>query len=99
MAVIIVLTIVFTVLGFVFLFGKGGFLIAGYNTANEKEKEKYDIKKLNRCFSIFSFGIAITMGVCGYVDTEKFATYVGLPLIAVLLIFIMVASGTYCKKK
>ena len=37
---------IFLVLGTVFAFGKGAFLIAGYNTASAEEKAKYDEKKL-----------------------------------------------------
>lgn len=99
MIVIIILTVIFAIMGIVFARGKGGFLIAGYNTANSKDKAKYDEKRLNRCFSIFCFGIAIVIGVTGYIDTEAFAVRVGLPCILILLIFIFVASGTYCKKK
>lgn len=99
MIVIIILTVIFAIMGIVFARGKGGFLIAGYNTASSKDKAKYDEKRLNRCFSIFCFGIAIVIGVTGYIDTEAFAVRVGLPCILILLIFIFVASGTYCKKK
>lgn len=99
MLVIIILTVIFAIMGIVFARGKGGFLIAGYNTASSKDKAKYDEKRLNRCFSIFCFGIAIVIGVTGYIDTEAFAVRVGLPCILILLIFIFVASGTYCKKK
>ena len=34
--------------GSLFWTGKGGWLIAGYNTASAEEKKKYDEKKLNR---------------------------------------------------
>lgn len=39
---------IFLVLGTVFAFGKGAFLIAGYNTASAEEKAQYDEKKLCR---------------------------------------------------
>ena len=42
---------IFLVLGTVFAFGKGAFLIAGYNTASAEEKAKYDEKKLCRAVS------------------------------------------------
>lgn len=99
MIVIIILTVVFAILGIVFAFGKGGCLIAGYNTASNEDKAKYDEKRLNRCFSVFCFGVAIVVGITGYIDTEAFAVGVGLPCILILLVFIFVVSGTYCKKK
>ena len=82
-----------------FFIGKGSFLIAGYNTADKKEKEKYDEKKLNLCFACFSFGMAAVIGACGYMDTEAFAVQVGLPAIIALVIFVFIATNTFCKKK
>ena len=88
MIVVIILTVIFAIMGITFAFGKGGFLIAGYNTANDEDKAKYDERKLNRCFSIFCFGIALVIGITGYIDTEAFAVHVGLPCIIRLVIFI-----------
>ena len=48
----------FIVLGVVFLSGKGAFLIAGYNTASQAEKEKIDEKKLCKYMGIFMFRFA-----------------------------------------
>lgn len=90
---------IFLVMGIIFLLGKGGFLIAGYNTASKEEKAKYDEKRLNRCFAIWSFYMAAVAAACGYVDTDWFATHVGLPFIIVGILFILIAAGTYCKKK
>ena len=36
------LIIVFGILSLIFFLGKGSWLIAGYNTASQKEKSKYD---------------------------------------------------------
>ena len=99
MAVVIILFLIFVIMGIIFLFGKGSFLIAGYNTADKKEKEKYDEKKLNLCFACFSFGMAAVIGACGYMDTEAFAVQVGLPAIIALVIFVFIATNTFCKKK
>lgn len=38
--------VLFIILGFIFLSGKGLFLIAGYNTASKSEKAKTDEKRL-----------------------------------------------------
>ena len=43
-----VIAAVFLLLSFPLLFGKGSWLIAGYNTASEKERRKYDEEKLCR---------------------------------------------------
>lgn len=39
----------FAVLSVLFLMGKGSWLIAGYNTASEKEKQQYNKRRLCRC--------------------------------------------------
>lgn len=99
MAVVMILFVTFMIMGIIFLIGKGGFLIAGYNTADKKDKEKYDEKRLNMCFAFFFFGMAIIIGTCGYIDTESFAVHVGLPVIVALVIYIFIAVNTFCKKK
>ena len=43
-----VVIVLFTVLSVFLLMGKGAWFIAGYNTASEKDKQKYDEKKLCR---------------------------------------------------
>lgn len=53
---------IFLVLGTVFAFGKGAFLIAGYNTASAEEKAKYDEKKLCRAVSKLMFALAAVLG-------------------------------------
>lgn len=40
--------VIFALIGIVLLSGHGANLIAGYNTASEEEKNKYDAKKLCR---------------------------------------------------
>ena len=47
----------------VLLMGKGGFLIAGYNTASEKERRKYNEKKL--CRTVGAYMALITVLVLG----------------------------------
>ena len=98
MAVVIILFLIFVIMGVIFLFGKGSFLIAGYNTADKKEKEKYDEKKLNLCFACFSFGMAAVIGACGYMDTEAFAVQVGLPAIIALVIFVLLQRIPFAKR-
>ena len=46
---------VFIVLSAILLSGNGAMLIAGYNTAKEEEKAKYDEKKLPLNRSIYTF--------------------------------------------
>ena len=52
--------LLFLLLGLVFSQGKGAFLIAGYNTASQAEKAKYDEKALCRCMGKLMFALAGT---------------------------------------
>jgi drug/metabolite transporter (DMT)-like permease len=98
MDIAIILAVLFAVLGIIFLCGKGSFLIAGYNTASDEEKAKYDEKRLHLCFSIFCFALSITIGIMAYIDTESFALSVGMPIILGLIFLLVVFTSTYCKK-
>ena len=48
MIVMVVMVVLFFVLGLLLRSGRGSFLIAGYNTASQKEKDTIDEKKLCR---------------------------------------------------
>lgn len=52
-----------TIMCIIFFSGKGGWLIAGYNTMSKKEKEKYDEKKMcrNSGISLLIFDILFTI--------------------------------------
>ena len=52
---------VFAVMGVLLWTGKGGWLIAGYNTASAEEKKKYDEKKLNRTMAVSYTHLAIML--------------------------------------
>lgn len=51
-------------------FGKGSFLIAGYNTASEEEKKRYDKKKLCRVMGSGLFVITLITGVNVFYEFE-----------------------------
>ncbi|MDD6211845.1 MAG: DUF3784 domain-containing protein [Clostridiales bacterium] len=56
---------VFVVLAIVLISGHGSGLIAGYNTASDEEKSRYDEKKLCRIVGICMAGIAVLILVMG----------------------------------
>ena len=58
LAVFLVITALFAVLGAIFAAGKGADLIAGYNTASREKKAKTDEKKLLKAMSVFMFVLA-----------------------------------------
>lgn len=49
---IVCLAIVFFIISIVILIGKGDWLIAGYNTANEEERKKVNIVRLRIVMAI-----------------------------------------------
>lgn len=62
-----IIGLLFTVMALVLLTGRGAFLIAGYNTASKKEKQKYDSKALCRFMGkiLLPIGIATPLvGIC-----------------------------------
>ena len=58
LAVFLIITALFVVLGIIFATGKGANLIAGYNTASNKEKANTDEKKLLKAMAVFMFVLA-----------------------------------------
>lgn len=68
--IIALMAVMFLVLG-IFLFrGKGKWLIAGYNTASNEEKAKYDDKKLCRAVSVVCFATSIMLFVMAYIGNR-----------------------------
>ncbi len=99
MTAVIITIVVLVICGIIFAFGKGDFLIAGYNTASKKEKEKYNKKRLTGCMSVFCFANAIVIAVMGYVDSDEFALSVGLPLIILLIVLLSLCINKFCYQK
>lgn len=87
--------IIFIILGILIKYGKMYFLIAGYNTMPEEEKEKYDIDGIATVFRNAMFGMAFTM-LLGYLlsnyfeypDIEKYAFFgalcIGIPYLLIV---------------
>ena len=89
---------VFIILGIIFLLGKGSWLIAGYNTASAKEKEKYNEKKLCRSMGVMFLLLSIIIGAICYVNTDQFALMMMIPFILVIIVELIFASK-FCYKK
>lgn len=82
------LSLIFFALSIPLYFGKGSFLIAGYNTAANKEKAKYDEKKLCRIMAVLLdvIGILLIIRSCGWFnDTEVTIFAVAIAVAAVIL--------------
>ncbi|XKE94615.1 DUF3784 domain-containing protein [Metaplanococcus flavidus] len=57
------LLLLFIALGIYLLQGKGGWLIAGYNTMSKEEKEKYDEAALCKATGKLILAIAVTIAM------------------------------------
>ncbi|MEG0365782.1 MAG: DUF3784 domain-containing protein, partial [Coprobacillus sp.] len=80
-----------------FLMGKGGFLIAGYNTSSPEQKAMYDEKKLCRVMGVGTGIITLSLLV-GYLN-DDLAPYSIFGGVIVGLIIIFVGNNKYAKKK
>ena len=85
-------------MGFAYLRGKCDGLIAGYNTASEKEKEQYDIKRLRGLIG----GLLIVMAPMTFfsLKAESMAavgSFIACSLI--LCIIVVILANTWAKKK
>lgn len=88
------------ILSIILISGHGSGLIAGYNTASKKEKEKYDEKKLCRVTGIGMGIITLLMLFTGIFEDQLPAgfVYVLLVLIVVDVVITMILSNTICKR-
>lgn len=86
-----ILTIIFGILSIIFFMGKGSFLIAGYNTASQKEKNQYHEKKL--CHVM---GIGCLILACSFLVGElndDFGPYV-IVIGVIVSMFVFVIGGS-----
>ena len=86
----IILAIVFLILGLVFLMGKGSSLIAGYNTMGQKEKNKYNEKRLNKTMAMFCFVITIICIICFFIKDIN---------TTMLILISSIIINSYCRNK
>ncbi|MEG0360301.1 MAG: DUF3784 domain-containing protein [Longicatena sp.] len=98
MIIVWILVVVLLIMSIILCMGKGGFLIAGYNTASKEEKAKYDEKKLSRVFGVGMLLVTLLLIVMACFPMMD---YVGFVIGAVLLIAIgmVIIGNTMCKNK
>lgn len=61
MTILYLIVLLFASIGILFLFGKGSWLIAGYNTASQQQKQHYDEDKLMRIMGIGMLAFAVLL--------------------------------------
>lgn len=86
----------FLMLGIFLINGKGSFLIAGYNTMSEEEKDKYDTIALCKFMGKMMFALAFSMVF--WVISELYNIinffYFGLALFIGIIVFMLVYMNT-----
>ena len=92
--------ILLAIISIVLISGHGANLIAGYNTASEEEKDKYDTKKLCRVVGIGMALITIMIFIMALWEAVLPASFSTVFLFATVAdsIAIIVLSNTVCKK-
>ena len=96
LAVFLVISALFVVLGIIFASGKGANLIAGYNTVSRNEKAKTDEKKLLKAMSVFMFVLAgcFLVSALSQVLNVKSLIWIGQALFAASLIIGLIYLNT-----
>ena len=98
---IFILIIVLVVLGVIILLGKGDFLIAGYNTASEQEKQRVNVKRLRYVVAGILFLAALFLSlpyICGQEDSSMAHTASGIAIVVTTIVGVIIAN-TWCKRK
>lgn len=94
-----IVSLVLLLLAVVIAFGKGDFLISGYNTASKEKRAKYNVQRLRLLVS--SLLVLITIGLVvaallGWGEAEREYLLIG---IAVLVVIYFILIYTWVKKK
>ena len=94
-----IVSLVLLLLAVVIAFGKGDFLISGYNTASKEKRAKYNVQRLRLLVS--SLLVLITIGLVvaaflGWGEAEREYLSIG---IAVLVVIYFILIYTWVKKK
>lgn len=92
-----IVPIVFLILSIILLCGKGGWLIAGYNTFTKEEKEKVDEKRLCREVGVLLLMLAIIKIIRLVIDSDF--PSVQISLIVIVLFFVYGGIKKKQKKK
>ncbi|MDR0288006.1 MAG: DUF3784 domain-containing protein [Clostridiales bacterium] len=95
-AISICLCVLFIVLGIFFSLGKGGFLIAGFNTMKKEEQEKYNKTALCKFMGKIMFALAgsIVLMILSDCFKKTFLLTAGIALFALALVFMLIYINT-----
>jgi hypothetical protein len=85
------LAALFLVLALVVYFGKGDWLIAGFNTASEKERAQYNIKRLRLIITLLLLLSAVFVVVLLYFP---YISIIATPIFVIVTLFGVVLANT-----
>lgn len=95
----LMLAIVFLILAYIIMKGKGDMLIAGYNTASEEEKAQVNIKRLRILVALTS---VLAGAFCCLIPIIANNNAVVIGATVVLLVFgllVVILANTWARKK
>lgn len=97
MITLIIVAVIFVIMGVVILIGKGDNLIAGYNTASQKERAQYNIKRLRGLIG----GLLIVLAPMLFLLLGETIATTGsfVALTVILCIIVVILANTWAKKK
>lgn len=97
MITLILVAAIFVIMGVVILIGKGDNLIAGYNTASQKERAQYNIKRLRGLIG----GLLIVLAPMLFLLLGETIATTGsfVALTVILCIIVVILANTWAKKK
>lgn len=97
MITLIIVAAIFVIMGVVILIGKGDNLIAGYNTASQKERAQYNIKRLRGLIGGLLIVLAPLLFLLHGETMAATGSFVALTII--LCIIVVILANTWAKKK
>lgn len=89
--------ILFIIIGLFMLTGRGGFLIAGYNTLPAEQKAKYDEKRLCRFAGAVFIAEAMCLVLMEYTEVNEVLS-IALFIFIIVAFVILVYTSNYFKK-
>ncbi|QCT74120.1 DUF3784 domain-containing protein [Macrococcoides canis] len=89
--------ILFIIIGLFMLTGRGGFLIAGYNTLPAEQKAKYDEKRLCRFAGAVFIAAAMCLVLMEYTEVNEVLS-IALFIFIIVTFVILVYTSDYFKK-
>ena len=94
--IVILLASLCLILALVILVGKGDWMIAGYNTASPKEREKYNIKRLRIVLSVLM--VVTALFVLSMLYTPPYLIGLTSQLLVIACIVGVILANTWAKK-